>query len=1070
MQDYKNDEAQSILEGLKEQAKKSVPEEYEKTQTTESSVSSDEDIKSMLKKHFSAGRQNSAFEMSEDYSFDTVDFGTVDDEIITGELPVEGKASENTENQVPEEIDEENGGEFDEEITKNITEENTEEFSEEEISGGSPDAENSAVEEFEKEFAEQISAGISDDENFVSESKGNDSIEPIVAQAVLENEEELDEIAQQIISEREERLDSEQSESEKPVFAEEIAEQPVEVANADEEPVFEEISEEKAEENADEEPVFEEIFEEKAEENAGEQTEYEQTRVMGALDYEPEPEPYEPTRVIDAKSLSEPEKKEYGTGAPTYFYSQKEDGAESVKYMPEESVAPEVSDEDPISEESINYDEVLEGQQGTVFNNFVEDFTGDLDDVVFEAEITESHAPDKQYTIFEDWEQLMKDKDYATAEDGIIPPTKEELARSAEIKRASGSTDYFNTVGTAELDAVDIALMVALGGEDELNQTVGFEKIRQAVHDADEKEEKALKGKEIYGCSGDEYTSISQNGTIKQKYKKDRTRLIIQTSLTAILTLVLILYEVTGWIGLRLGGIFNSDANPEIYVLAALQLLFICGAVSYNKFIKQFRNPFDFSSTAFIGAMIVLLVNIPHDVLILAIGYADPGITFHSLSAFLMLIALIYDLFEISEQEGVFNIISTADKKLVLEPYGKLRVSEESAGGEIIDKDSYCISRVPSLNKFFSRVSKTSPANSARLISLILSLSVSICVMLMLLLMGESFATIVLSFVITLSFTLVCCAVFETEFAFFAVHKSLKKYKTGIVGKASVSEYSKCNIVYFDDFNVFNKKSVRTKGLKLYDNNEIYRVLYHTQAVFSKVGGPLKGVFEFATTEMKHSKDVEIKEISKEGIGAVVDGRTSVLIGTGAYMKSHGIHPSYTPADVKAEESGEESIMFIALAGSLCAKLYVTYQFSSEFERLAKKLTARGVGIGIRSCDPNINDRWAKRYGNLKKMDISMVRPTLKEIKPSEKSIDGGVVSTKNVRALTEALMMCIRLDRFESLISKMRTVFVILTGILAFALVLLSGINTVSMLALTLEVAFCTSLMMLLTHFYIKR
>ncbi|MGM9631925.1 MAG: hypothetical protein ACI3XL_02390 [Eubacteriales bacterium] len=1066
MQDYKNDEAQSILEGLKEQAKKSVPEEYGKTQTTESSVSSDEDIKSMLKKHFSAGRQNSAFEMSEDYSFDTVDFGTVDDEIITGELPVEGTEPEDTEKQVPEEIAEETGEEFAEEIIENITEENTEEPAEEEASDVSPDAENPAGEEFEEEFVEQISAGIYPDENFVSESEGNDSIEPIVAQAVLENEEELDEIAQQIISEREERFDPEREEPEEPVFseeteeetaeepdfAEEIAEQPVEVADADEEPVFEEISEEKAEENA------------------GEQTEYELTRVMGALDYEPEQEPYEPTRVIDAKSLSEPEKEEYGTGAPTYFYSQKEDGAESVKDMPEASVAPEVSDEDPISEESINYDEVLEGQQGTVFNNFVEDFTGDLDDVVFEAEITESHAPDKQYTIFEDWEQLMKDKDYATAEDGIIPPTKEELARSAEIRKASGNTDYFNTVGTAELDAVDIALMVALGGEDELNQTVGFEKIRQAVHDADEKEEKALKGKEIYGCSGDEYTSVSQNGKIRQKYKKDRTRLIIQTSLTAILTLVLILYEVTGWIGLRLDGIFNSDANPEIYVLAALQLLFICGAVSYNKFIKLFRNPFDFSSTAFIGAMIILLVNIPHDVLILAIGYADPGITFHSLSAFLMLIALIYDLFEISEQEGVFNIISTGEKKLVLEPYGKLRVSEESAGGEIIDKDSYCISRVPSLNKFFARISKTSPANSARLISLILSLSVSICVMLMLLLMGETLATIVLSFVITLSFTLVCCAVFETEFAFFVVHKSLKKYKTGIVGKASVSEYSKCNIVYFDDFNVFNKKSVRTKGLKLYDNNEIYRVLYHTQAVFSKVGGPLKGVFEFATTEMKHSKDVEIKEISKEGIGAVVDGRTSVLIGTGAYMKSHGIHPSYTPADVKAEESGEESIMFIALAGSLCAKLYVTYQFSSEFERLAKKLTARGVGIGIRSCDPNINDRWAKRYGNLKKMDISMVRPTLKEIKPSEKSIDGGVVSTKNVRALTEALMMCIRLDGFESLISKMRTVFVILTGILAFALVLLSGINTVSMLALTLEVAFCASLMMLLTHFYIKR
>jgi hypothetical protein len=299
----------------------------------------------------------------------------------------------------------------------------------------------------------------------------------------------------------------------------------------------------------------------------------------------------------------------------------------------------------------------------------------------------------------------------------------------------------------------------------------------------------------------------------------------------------------------------------------------------------------------------------------------------------------------------------------------------------------------------------------------------------------------------------------------------LKKYKTGIIGKSSVAEHGNCNIVYFDDFNVFNKKSVRTKGLKLYDNNEIYRILYHTQAVFSKVGGPLKGVFEFATTEMSHSKKVEIKEISKDGISAIVDGRTSVLIGTGAFMKSRYIHPSYTPADIKLEEKGEESIMFIALNGVLGAKLYVTYQFSAEFEKLAKKLNDRGVNIGIRSADPNINNNWAKRYGELKQMPISIVRPTLKEIKPNEKSIESGVISTKNVRALAEALMMCIKLDNLEGIFRKIRTIALVLMGILSFALISLSGVNIsiITLLALGLGCALCTSVMMMVTYFYVK-
>jgi len=221
---------------------------------------------------------------------------------------------------------------------------------------------------------------------------------------------------------------------------------------------------------------------------------------------------------------------------------------------------------------------------------------------------------------------------------------------------------------------------------------------------------------------------------------------------------------------------------------------------------------------------------------------------------------------------------------------------------------------------------------------------------------------------------------------------------------------------------------------------------------------------------MVHSKSVEIKDIGKDGIVALVDGKTLVHIGTGAFMKSRGIHPSYTAADVRVEERGEESIMFIALGGKLGAKLYVTYQFSAEFEKLARKLAARGISIGIRSCDPNVNNKWAKRYSSIKKIDISIVRPTLKEMKPAEKSIDGGIVSAKNVRALTEALMMCVKLDRLEALFSKMRVASIVLVGILSFALMLFSGINTVSMLALILACALCASVMMLLTHFYIKR
>lgn len=751
-----------------------------------------------------------------------------------------------------------------------------------------------------------------------------------------------------------------------------------------------------------------------------------------------------------------------------------EESPEPIEEQPEPEPEPETEpepDEEPIAEESINYDEVLEGQQGTVFNNFVEDFTGELDDVVFEAEITESRAPDKQYTIFEDWEKLMKDKDYATAEEGVIPPSADELAASAEISQsASGKTDYFAAQTSADLDAVDIALMVALGGESELNRTVGFEKIRQAVHTANEEKSESLENKDILGCCGEEYSSLVQNAKIKEKYKKDKRGIIIRLVLTAIMTALILAYDIVGRVGYALPGIFNMNEYPRIYVLAGLQLTFICAAISYNKFGKLFRNAYGFSSMSFIASLVAMLICILHDILLMFTKYVPVAMSFHPIPAILLLVSLIYDLFDVIQQSSVFGVISASDKKLVLEPYGKLRMSESEKESDVLDKDSYCISRVPTVSRFFARVAEPTTNAWSKFISPVLCLSVSLCILLVLVMMGEDISTAGLAATVACLFSLLCSAIFESEFAFFAVHKALKRYKTGIIGKSSVAEYGKCNIIYFDDYNVFNKKSVRTKGLKLYDNNEIYRVLYHTQAVFSKVGGPLKGVFEFATSEMKHSQSVEIREINKEGISALVDGRTSVLIGTGAFLRGHGIHPTYTAADMRAEAAGEESIMFIALGGKLGAKLYVTYQFSSEFERLARKLTAKGVRIGIRSCDPNVNERWAKHYGDIKKFDISIVRPTLKEIKPRDKSIDGGIASVKNVRALAEALMMCIKLDSFESLIGKMRIASIVLVALLTLALTLFAGINTVTLLVLSLTCAFGASVMMLMTHFYIKR
>lgn len=1023
MENNRSGDANNILDLLKKKAESDSNEPSANAQTTESVSRTDDELKAMLKAQYNIEGPVS-FQSEDDYSFvDISDFEK------TGEIAV--VTDENTAEEVVEETAEESVEEIAEEVAE--VEEVVEETTVSETESEEIAIEETAIEETESEEIvneEPADEAITDDE----ESEELDEVDEVIESVISETEELIDDTVQEITQTQE---------------AEEIQLSFV----------IEEKSENSAFEDATEEveQATEEVTEEATEEVTEEVTE----EIIEESDAPVESFEAEKTMIFSAMPAPEKEANSENEGQEEAF--EKADD-EKTEYTEEENYIK------PADE--IDYESVAQGQQGTVFNSFVEDISGDLDDVVFEAEITESQEPEKQFTIFEDWQKMMLEKQYETAEEGIIPPTKEELEYSAELaaKNAAGKTDYFPSATVdSNMDAVDIALMVALGGENELNQTVGFEKIRQAVNEEGGEDAPSLDKKGIYGYCGEEYTTPAQNSKIKRKYKSEKTKLILKASATAIITLLLFIYEIAGWMGAEFSGILSISEHPELHVLVGLQLLVIALIISAGKFKRFLKSMLEFSSISFIGAITVSLVSIIHDILIIFFSYTSAGATMHSLAALLLLISLVYDIFDVYQQSGIFDIISDAQKKITFEPYGKLRMGEDEQG-DVIDKDSYCISKTSNISKFFSRQAKQTQSATGKLISLVLSFSVSLVVMLVLTLIGEQMGVIVLSLIVTLSFSLLCASIFESEFAFFAVFYILKKYRTGIIGKSTVSEYGKCNIVYFDDFNVFNKRSVRTKGLKVYDNAEIYRILYHTQAVFSKIGGPLKGVFEFATSEMKHSEHVEIKEVNKEGISALVDGRTAVLIGTGSFMKSKGIHPRYTAQDIKAEEEEDDSIMFIALNGMLGAKLYVTYRFSSEFERLAKKLISCGVNIGIRSYDPNINDKWAKKYGDAKKCSISVVRPTPKEIKRVERSVEGAIVSSKNVRALAEALMMCIKLDSFESFISKLRIVAILLIGALTFVLVLFSGINAVSMLLLLLCCAFGASIMTLLSYFYIKR
>lgn len=690
-----------------------------------------------------------------------------------------------------------------------------------------------------------------------------------------------------------------------------------------------------------------------------------------------------------------------------------------------------------------------------------------------EGNISESESTDKG-TGTEKIEKVSDEEKEYDIDYRIPEPTEEFLAIVDENERKIDNSIYFrsNESENNELDAVDITLMMALGGQDELNKTIGFEKIRRAVNDYDEEDGKLLDGKEIYGCDGNEFKGEEQVRGIVKRYGTEKKNLIIQLTFSAVFALALIAYELASWLGAGFSGIFDAQKYPAVHILTALQLLFFCAAFSYKKIIKSFKSLFRFSSTTCFTAVALLVLNVINDICLICFSSSASPKMFHGFSSMLFVISLVNDVFALKSQRRAFSVVSESGRKFVFEPYGRFRINENDPFDHdaSMDKESYCIEKAPFVGKYFSRTGEISMQAEKQVISLVLSFSISFCVMLILVLMGKQIESVLAGFMLTASFTMMAATLFGSDYAFFTASKMLSRIKTAIIGKASVKEYGSCDLIYFDDVDVFDKNSVRTKGLKLYDNNEIYRVLYNAQAVFSKIGGPLKAVFEYATTEMGHSKNVVVKMIASEGVIATVDGSTTVCMGTDAFMKSNKIYPKRSAKDQKNDENGEDSIMYIALNGVLCAKLYVTYKISRRFEKILGQLRIHGVGVGIRSADPNINKHWANSLSKCKPFSISIVKPTVKEIEPFVRRSDSGIVSSGSARSVIEGLVMCLKLYDFDRMITRIRFLSIVFGGILAFILMMFSDVNAVGILLLMIYGVLCGGICGLLTHIYIRR
>jgi hypothetical protein len=233
---------------------------------------------------------------------------------------------------------------------------------------------------------------------------------------------------------------------------------------------------------------------------------------------------------------------------------------------------------------------------------------------------------------------------------------------------------------------------------------------------------------------------------------------------------------------------------------------------------------------------------------------------------------------------------------------------------------------------------------------------------------------------------------------------------------------------------------------------DFYEVLSYALSVFSIVGAPLCNVFDNSVREIVKKDGVKITNVSVGGLEACVERGNTIYVGNLAFMRSRGYFPKRNPDDEKKIESGQICILYMAIGGELCAKIYMQYTVTQRFEKFAAEMIRNGIRVGIRTLDPNVNEAMIAALRGDRENSIKVIRPTPNELIPIGKHSDSGIVTSKNSHMIFKILEQCFNIKRIHVVQRRFR-IGALALGVIISLLLTVLGVDLRSIPSLYLVI-----------------
>ena len=707
-------------------------------------------------------------------------------------------------------------------------------------------------------------------------------------------------------------------------------------------------------------------------------------------------------------------------------------------------------------------------------------------DITEPAPEEEYFAPEKKPLAFDDEDETPILPDVSAFEDvgrtdiasfdDALP--MEELAEELDYEDEEVSSYEPPIISEGEeLDDKDINLMIALGYEEEVEKAIGKKGIDEISEQLSAEMVDFIDIDNAYAFDGFELNSPDRFRSVGNKYKQEHATMKMRLLGTGIFALALFIFELLGAFGVTLGGALNIHHYPVVGIMLSLQLLVLAAALSWRQIITGLYDAVTFSPTPTSVASVAVLATVIYNI-IMALIAPNNGLELYNFPAAICLMALVLgDYFKLSREIRAFNTVATRRPKYAL----TLPLEKESTAADIEEALSdeapteYAREKVLEAKKvgfienYFRRTNIASDKDRGLCLVIYPILALAIALGIISFVTNKSGVTAFNISILTVLMGMPLSLVFNNSYTFFSAAKTSFESEAAIIGEASLGEYAGATSVVFHDKDIFPVDLTVTKGIKLYDNNAIYYVLYHLTSLYSKIGGPLKERLEQATTEMGHSDDVELIGVAQNGIEAVVDGKVRLLAGQAAYIEENGIFVPEDPDDARMIDDGC-SVLYLALDGVLGAKLYVNYGITPELENIAADLAEEGMEAVIRTCDPNIDNDLLESKLSVSRFPARIIKSeTLEENESNIKEAESGIVARNSLSALAHTVALCNKILRVRNTAKKASTAAMIISALLMALLAVFSSKLVIPSVYVVLYQLFWMIPLFLFTKLYVK-